>query len=153
MIFLHTPATKTEYLKKLSNEPRQLVRGKIFHKLIQNEWVKTAKDGKPNPEKYIKKVDGKKGRVDILVAELGNDFVSIVEIKASDWDKMTEKNAKRNIKRQIRQIWSYIDSQLEVYKMEVCPGVIFPKMPKRTERQELVESMFNDEGIQVVWHE
>jgi len=147
------PATKTKNFKKVSNEPKQLVRGKIFHKLIQNDWIKTAKEGKPNPEKYIKKVDGKKGRVDILIDELGKDYVSIVEIKASDWDKMTEKNAKRNIKRQIRQIWGYIDSQLEVYKMEVCPGVIFPKTPKNIERQNLVESMFNEEGIQVVWHE
>lgn len=146
------PATKTKTLTNESNEPKQLVRGKLFHKLIQNEWVKTAKDGKPNPEKYIKKVDGKKGRVDLLVDELGKDFVSIVEIKASDWDKMTEKNAKRNIKRQIRQIWSYIDSQLEVYNMEVCPGIIFSQTPKSTERQKLVESMFNDEGIQVLWH-
>jgi len=92
------------------------------------------------------------GRIDILVEELG-DFVSVVEIKASDWDKMTKVNVVRNARRQIRQIWSYVEAELELYDKAVCPGVIFPKQPRDPERLRLIEALFNAEGIQVVWHD
>lgn len=132
-------------------EPESLRRGKRFHRLIQQEWLETAKDGRPLAERTIQRINGKYGRVDILVEELG-DFVSVIEIKATDWDRMKEKNVKRNARRQIRQIWSYVDAELTLYDKEVCPGVIFPEIPKDPVRTELIESMFNNEGIQVVWH-
>jgi len=135
-----------------SREPDPLRRGKRFHKFIQEEWLRTAKDGQPRPERSIKKLSGRRGRVDILVEELG-DFVSVVEIKASDWDKMREVNVVRNARRQIRQIWSYVEAELELYDKQVSPGVISPKQPRDPERLRLIESLFNQEGIQVVWHD
>lgn len=135
----------------MSSEPNILKNGKLFHKLIQDEWVATTNDGLARSEKYIKRIDGRTGRVDLLVEELG-DYVSVIEIKATDWDRIKPGNVKRNIRNQIRQIWRYIDSQLDIYSMEVCPGVIFPKLPQNHELLELVEKSFNDEGIQVVWH-
>ncbi|MDY6989291.1 MAG: hypothetical protein SWQ30_14680 [Thermodesulfobacteriota bacterium] len=90
--------------------------------------------------------------MDILVEELG-DFVFVVEIKASDWDRMTEGNVVRNVRRQIRQIWSYVEAELELYDKQVSPGVISPKQPRDPERLRLIESLFNAEGIQVVWHD
>jgi hypothetical protein len=135
-----------------SREPKQLRQGKRFHKKVQREWLQTAKNGKPIPERSIKKLNGRNGRVDILVEDFG-DFISIVEIKATDWDQMTEKNIIRNVRRQILQIWSYIDSALELEGQQVCPGVIFPKLPRDPERLHRIESLFNDEGIQVVWHD
>lgn len=83
-----------------------------------------------------------------------------MEVKATDWDKIKKKNIRRNILRQIRQIWSYIESQ--ILKGEyveggegksVCPGIIFPRRPKNKERMELIEQMFYEEGIPVVWHD
>lgn len=136
----------------MPSEPNILKNGKLFHKLIQDEWVATTNDGLVRPEKYIKRVDGRNGRVDLLIEELG-DFVSVIEIKATDWDRIKPGNVKRNIRRQIRQIWRYIDSQLDIYSMEVCPGIIFSKLPKNPELLELVEGTFNAEGIQVVWHD
>lgn len=136
-----------------SREPKALRRGKRFHKLIQQEWLAEAKGGKPCPERMIRRVNGRNGRVDILVEEDGGDYVSIVEIKASDWDRMTPKNVRRNARRQIRQVWSYVEAQLEIYGVQVCPGVIFPKLPRDPDRIDLVESMFWEEGIQVVWHD
>lgn len=123
--------------------------------MIQNEWLAPAKDGKVRPERYVRILNGRKGRVDILVEELG-DFVSIVEIKATDWDRIKPENLRRNIRRQIRQVWSYIESQLEKIdgdNINVCPGIIFPKLPKSKETLKLIESGFNTQGIAVVWHE
>lgn len=132
------------------HEPEILRRGKAFHKRVQAEWVATAKDGTPCPERTIWRLNGRRGRVDLLIEELG-DFVSVIEIKATDWDCMAEGNIARNVRRQIRQLWSYIDAELEIYGMQVCPGIIFPALPSDSRRLAMIESMFNDEGIQVVW--
>ena len=55
--------------------------------------------------------------------------------------------------RQVRQIWSYIDAQLELEGKEVSPGIIFPTRPSDIERLKAIEQIFNNWGIQVVWHD
>jgi hypothetical protein len=54
--------------------------------------------------------------------------------------------------RQVKQIWSYIDVQLDLEGKEVSPGIIFPKLPSDRERLKKIEKIYNDWGIQVVWH-
>ncbi|MCH7474496.1 MAG: hypothetical protein IIA27_07465 [Gemmatimonadetes bacterium] len=97
------------------------------------------------------KPSGRRGRVDVFVA-VDDRLVAIAEIKSSDWDAMTESAARRNVKRQARQIWDYIDSQLALGR-DVSPGVIFPKRPESASRLALVETLFDAEGIPVVWYE
>lgn len=79
--------------------------------------------------------------------------MAVVEIKASDWDRMKPNAVRRNALRQVRQIWSYIDAQLELEGKEVSPGIIFPKCPLDPVRLKAIEQIFNDWGIQVVWHD
>ena len=142
------------------SEPAQLRRGKAFHKLIQAEWQREA-EGDIHAERHVIRVGGKKGRVDVFVDDDDpKGVVAIAEIKATDWDRIKEKNIRRNVRRQIRQIWSYIESQIRDGQYvkggegkDVCPGIIFPKRPKDKQRTELVEKMFLDEGIPVVWHD
>ena len=54
------------------------------------------------------------------------------------------------MRRQIRQIWGYVESEL-VSGKEACPGVIFSKKPADSGRAAYVETAFNDYGIRVVW--
>ena len=140
---------KTRKISK-NVEPKQLVRGKEFHKKLQNDWHKTA-SGEIKHEADIIKPSGRKGRIDIFVNADDNE-VAVVEIKASDWDSMTLKALRRNVYRQANQIWDYIESQLEQGK-EVSPGVIFPKRPKDPDRMKLIEQMFDERGIPVVWED
>lgn len=129
-------------------EPERLRRGKDFHREVQDDWRHTA-EGEVAIEKGVTKPSGKRGRVDILAG--GNtSSVGIAEVKATDWDPMTELSLRRNVARQARQIWGYIESQLAEQK-EVSPGVIFPKRPRSIERLQLVESLFEEYGIAVVW--
>ena len=129
-------------------EPDRLRRGKAFHKKIQVEWDKEA-EGEISTEKTVIKPSGRKGRMDVHAA--GDDkLVGVVEIKASDWDRMTVQALRRNVRRQIRQIWDYIESQL-AEKKDVSPGVIFPHRPKDPGRMKLIEDLFDEEGIPVIW--
>ena len=130
-------------------EPERLRRGKSFHRHVQAEWK--AGEGEVVSEKPVVKPSGRRGRVDVFVA-VDRRLVAIAEIKSSDWDAMTESAARRNVKRQARQIWDYIDSQLALGR-DVSPGVIFPKCPESPSRRALVETLFDAQGIPVVWYE
>lgn len=144
----------------MNREPSQLHRGKAFHRLIQQEWEREA-EGDVKSERHIRKPNGRKGRVDVFVNDDDPESsIAIVEVKATDWDKIKKKNLRRNIRRQIRQIWSYIESQIlngqyvkDGEGKDVCPGIIFPRRPKDRERMKQIEEMFEEEGIPVVWHD
>jgi len=131
-----------------NEEPERLSRGKKFHDKVQKEWLAEA-EGEINEERPVVKPSGRKGRVDVFVETEGG-MVAIAEIKDSDWDAMTGKNLRRNVRRQIRQVWSYIESQLELGH-EVSPGIIFSRRPSDPDRLRLIESLFEEEGIPVVW--
>jgi len=137
----------------VNKEPERLRRGKAFHKKIQKEWLETAQ-GKVLPEKTIRRLSKRRGRIDIFVDDDSNEnHVAVVEIKASDWNRMKHKAVRRNAMRQVRQIWSYIDAQLELEGKEVSPGIIFPARPSDPEKLKVIEHIFNEWGIQIVWHD
>ncbi len=136
---------------KTNKEPKRLRRGKEFHKKIQADWINTA-EGQVLIEKAVNKQTGRKGRIDIFVSDTVDKMVALAEVKDSDWNKMTDSAVRRNVKRQIKQIWDYIDSQL-VRQKDVSPGVIFPERPKDKTRMRLIEDMFEEEGIPVVWQD
>jgi len=134
------------------NRLMRLKRGRKFHTKVQKDWKENA-EGIKKIEKPCTKPSGRKGRMDIHVQdEDEKKLVACVEIKASDWDKMTEKAVIRNVRRQIRQVWDYIESELERGK-EISPGIIFPKRPKSNNRILLIEKLFEEEGIPVVWED
>jgi hypothetical protein len=132
-----------------AKEPSSLRQGKAFHKKMQAEWLGTA-EGQILIEKAITKPTGRKGRIDIFVDDDGDKLVAVAEVKNSNWDKMTDSAVRRNVRRQVKQIWDYIDSQLAKEK-EVSPGIIFPHRPKDKVRMKQIEDMFEQEGIPVVW--
>ena len=117
-------------------EPVQLRRGKAFHKKVQTEWINDA-EGDVTIERGITKPNGKKGRVDVLVNQ-NQPMVAIAEIKSTDWEALTDVALPQTIRRHVRQIWHYIDSQLSEGK-DVCPGVILQKRPLKNERLKLIE--------------
>ena len=118
---------------------------------MQTDWLSTTQ-GNVLVEKAITKPSGRKGRIDIFVSDAGDRMVAVAEIKASDWDTMTDSAVQRNVRRQIKQIWDYIDSQL-TKQNDVSPGVIFPKRPEDKARMKRIEEMFEEEGIPVVWQD
>lgn len=134
----------------MPNEPEQLRHGKLFHRKVQDSWLRDA-EGKVTVETRVAKPDGRPGRVDIFVNP-DKDDGAIVEIKASDWDRMTPRAVRRNVRRQAKQIWDYIEPQGRKGK-SVSLGIIFPKRPVSPERLRLVEDLFWEQDIPVVWED
>jgi hypothetical protein len=144
----------------MRSEPLPLRRGKAFHKLIQAEWEREAQ-GKVTSEEPVTKPTGRRGRVDVFIDDDDPKApIAVIEIKATDWERIKPQNVRRNVKRQIRQIYSYVESQIlegEYVKggkgKDVCPGIIFPKRPLDQALLEMIEELFFKACIQVVWHD
>ena len=131
-------------------EPNRLKQGKAFHRTVQEEWRQEA-EGKVEPEKTVKYASKGRGRVDIMV-DAKERTKALVEIKHTDWDRMTEGAVRRNALRHIRQVWRYIDAQPNDAD-GVCPGVIYAKCPGSVARKQQIETLFIEAGIPVVWHD
>ena len=129
-------------------EPRRLREGKAFHKKVQADWEADA-EGDVRTEMTVRKDGSRTGRLDVFVSEDGSEVRAVVEIKHSDWDKMTPQAVRRNVKRQARQIWKYIELQPTLDG--ICPGVVFPTRPTDPKRLKLIERLFEEEGIPAVW--
>ena len=142
---------------KLSEEPKQLRRGKIFQREVQDGWAKTA-EGRINIEctiPLLRPTGGRRqhrrGRMDILVDDIG-DQVAVVEIKATNWDRILPRNITKNLGSHRRQIYKYIEKYLDGEGKTVCPSLIYPTEPETPGLKERIEQYLNDYGIAVAWY-
>lgn len=138
-------------------EPEILRRGKEFHQRVQSEWEGPAADGHIYPEHSIlvgrvsagaKRI--RRGRLDLFIDEMG-DFVSVIEIKSTDWDRVKPENRRKLMGSHRRQVWNYMEKYLDEDEANVCPGIIYPRSPETPGLKEEVEEYLNGWGLQVVW--
>lgn len=94
---------------------------------------------------------GRRGRIDLRLVDETEGFSVVVEMKASDWDKMLPHRVRPNALRHARQLWRYIDAQLE--HGPVLPALVYPLEPKTLGRKEEIEAILHERCIQVVWRE
>lgn len=139
-------------------EPQQLRRGKAFHKRVQAAWVK-GPDGPERAEQPLllhglpKRGDRiRRGHVDVFF-DKQSDFVSIFEIKSTNWDAIKPTNRRRLLGAHKRQILRYVDEYLDYENVSVCAVMIYPKPPHSARIRKEVESYINEHAIQVFWYE
>jgi len=138
------------------SEPIILKRGKEFQRTVQIDFIKNDKSGFLSIEKHVsleslKDIKQRKGRMDIFVYEDSDDFVTIFEIKATDWDNI--KHIKRNLYRHSKQLFNYIDKYMNVDKKNVCLGIIYPFPPKKVGLREQIEKLAMDlYSFPVYWY-
>ncbi|HVT61797.1 MAG TPA: hypothetical protein VHR45_25795 [Thermoanaerobaculia bacterium] len=77
-----------------------------------------------------------------------DDFVTVVEIKGTQWDSIKPQNVSKNLNSHARQVWRYVETVLDVDK--VCAGVIYPRGPTDPFLRERIETYLNERGLQVV---
>ena len=140
-------------------EPDQLRRGKEFHRLVQADWAGTVVDGTARPEHSIqlsaligKGAKIRRGRIDIFIDKI-NDFVTVVEIKATNWDAVKPKNRRKLLGAHRRQVMKYVDKYLDQDQVSVCAGIIYPHSPHSPGLKEEIEEYLNENALQVVWYE
>lgn len=94
---------------------------------------------------------GRRGRIDLRLVDREEGHSVLVEIKASDWDRMAPHRVQPNALRHARQLWRYINAELE--GGPVLPAIIYPVEPETPGRKAEIEAILNERYIQVVWRE
>lgn len=90
--------------------------------------------------------------MDIFVDQTG-DFVTVVEIKATNWERVRRANRRRLLAAHCRQVFKYVDTFVDRTKVNVCAGIIYPKSPRQRSVRAEVEEFLNANALQVVWFE
>lgn len=142
----------------LIKEPHQLKKGKAFQRLVQDDFEAHSKNGQARRDQRVSfealsKIRQKSGRMDILVTELG-DFVTILEIKATDWDRIKPKNVAKNLYCHQKQLFNYVDKYVEIDKLDVCLDIIYPKPPKKKGLREFIERRLEEKySVPAYWYD
>lgn len=133
-------------------EPEILRRGKAFHERVQEDWHNTAEGRVHDEHTILLTGHNRRGRLDLFVDDLG-DFVTVVEVKSTDWDSVKPENRKRLLSSHQAQVWRYVEEYLDILGVSVCPGIIYPEPPRTPGLREEIEAYLNDCGLQVVWYD
>lgn len=128
---------------------KRIGRGRKFEEWERSHW----NDKLNSAAEFEASTDwqGKRGRVDIRLSLDEDGQTVIVEIKATDWDKIKENRVRANALRHANQIWRYIEAHLN--PSDVVPAIVYPSPPKMLGRKGQLEEILNERGIQVVWRE
>ena len=131
----------------LGKEPVLLKNGKIFQKVVQSDYKVNSIGGDVGIEEHVSfddlpDIKKRNGRIDI-----------IIQIKATDWDKINQKNIKRNLYKHGKQLFNYIDKFVNVDNKNVGLGVIYPVPPKTEGLKEFIENIAMDMySFPVYWY-
>lgn len=144
--------------ESISNEPIRLKRGKEFQKIVQADYKKSSNDGDVGIEEFISfrgvaGIKQRSGRMDIIIHNVSDDYVMIMEIKATDWDNIKPKNIKRNLYRHGKQLFNYIDKFMSIDNKTVGLAMLYPEPPKTKDLKEYIEKCAMDNySFPVYWY-
>lgn len=128
---------------------QRIRRGREFE-----QWERAQWKGDLNEQAQFEKQtewQGKRGRIDIQLVDSQEGHTIVVEIKATDWDAMKPYRVRPNVMRHARQLWRYIEATLQ--DQSALPAIIYPQSPRTVGRREEVETLLNEQLIQVVWRD
>jgi hypothetical protein len=128
---------------------KRVRRGRHFEIWERSRWNSPGHEG-AKAEAWTS-FKGRRGRIDLLLRDEEEGHSVVVETKATDWDSMAPHRVRPNALRHARQLWRYINAELE--GGPVIPALVYPAEPITPGRKEEIEAILNERFIQVVWRE
>jgi hypothetical protein len=95
---------------------------------------------------------GRRGRIDIFV-EKNEDFVTIIEVKSTNWNRVSSHRRRPLLASHRRQIERYVDQYVDGAGVNVCAAVVYPKAPTSVRVASEIEGFWHGHGFQVVWYD
>lgn len=81
----------------------------------------------------------------------------IIEIKATDWNKIPTDRLMRNLRRHLRQLQAYLDMAIEEMEAgrwaSIAGALLYPARPASTETLTTIETIAGEQAIMVTWYE
>jgi hypothetical protein len=116
----------------------RLVTGQTFHRTVQRAFLTGLVGAVGFPERQWRLITGGHGRVDLAVeVDGGERMLVIIEVKATDWDKIPAARLMRNLRRHLHQLQGYLDAAIEEMEAGVWTGIVgsllYPARPASKE--------------------
>ena len=157
--------TKDELYQKFFERIKQ---GRKFEAWEREQWNNELNSARKT--EVGTKWKGKAGRIDIRLQleedDGGRDTVVIAETKATNWDKIKEHRVRLTATKHVNQIWRYINDVIkprkedhpnikeeDLIELRATAAVVYPAPPTIPGRKEMIEEIFEEWAIQVVWRE
>ena len=135
----------------------QLAAGQAFHKAVQSAFLTGLAGASGFRERRWRLVGERRGRVDLAVEVEGEQMLVIIEIKATNWNKIPADRLMRNLRRHLHQLQGYLDTAIEEMEAGQWAGVagalLYPARPTGIETMEVIESIAGEQAIMVTWYE
>src|SRR5919108_1936015 len=110
---------------------KRVQRGRKFEEWERSQWNSQLNSAAEFEASTSWK--GKRGRVDIKLRVEDDGNIVIVEIKATDWDKIKDERVRPTALRHASQIWRYIEAHLT--PLDVTPAIVYPSPPQKPGRK------------------
>lgn len=136
-------------------------KGREFEKWERSFWQGKEFEGVSFEKQTA--YQGKKGRVDIELDMTDIGQFVLVEIKATDWEKINPTRVRPNVLRHARQLERYLKAAVEMFNTSypnanifetsegIVPAIIYINPPSNETTKELIVYLLNERAIQVVW--
>ena len=136
----------------------RLAKGRAFHDTVQSAFLTDLANATGFKERGWRLTTGGRGRVDLAVVTNDHEkMLIIIEIKATDWDKIRADRVKRNVQRHVRQLLAYLDTaigELEAGQWESVAGaLLYPSRPASAESLACIEAAAAGQAIMVTWYD
>jgi hypothetical protein len=136
----------------------RLQAGRSFHRTVQTAFLADLAGATASPERTIRLLDSRNGRVDLLVAPIGDERVAVVvEIKNTDWDRLAPHRRRPNLRAHIRQLQHYLDTLIDDIDtshgyQSVAGVLLYPRRPDDPTITEMITTAADREALMVVLH-
>ena len=117
--------------------------GRRFEMWERSRWNDPGHEGVETEAPTLWK--GRCGRIDLRLVDEEEGHSVVVETKATDWDKMAPHRVRPNALRHARQLWGYIDAELE--GGAVLPALVYPAQPNTPGRKKEIEAILHERSI------
>ncbi len=155
-VFSNVPAPRSP---RLPVEVRTRMQAGIrFHRSVQADFLAGLAGADATPERTIRLMDNRYGRIDLLVVPAGPERLGlVVEIKNTDFDVFKPERVAPNARRHLGQLQRYLDrvvDGIDSGEWDSAAGtLLYPSRPQTAGRAEVVESIAARKSIMVVWRD
>lgn len=147
-------ACGSQIARTVSSLPAWIIKriraGRAFEKAERREWL-PSKCGDPDDARFEAPtiLARKRGRIDVRLEWRG--LVVLIELKATNWNRMKTHRVRPNALRHIRQLYRYVDGELERGTDGICHGIVYARAPQQIARRKFLEALFREHFVQLVW--
>ena len=134
----------------------RLSAGQAFHQEVQSAFLTGLVGATGFRERSWRLVQGGRKRVDLAVVS-DETMLTLIMIKGTDWDRITQQRMKRNFVRHLRQLQELIDTAIDDMEAglwdSVAAVLLYPTRPANSHDLASIQAAAAEQDVMLAWYE